>query len=189
MSRPLRASGAKPVRAGTVEAAADGTVAIMFTDLVSSTELLERVGDDRAHDVLREHHRLVRAQIAEHGGEETRFQGDGFMVVFPDARAAVGCAVAIQCDVAAYSREHPDTPLDMRAGIHVGVPRIEDGELHGRSVVLAARIAAQATGGEILVSSRVRELVGDVPVVYGPARTASLKGLEGTFTLHPVLWG
>jgi class 3 adenylate cyclase len=165
-----------------------GETAILFTDLVRSTHMLERIGDIRAHEVLTDHHRIVRKRLIEFGGEETRFQGDGFMAVFSDPRSAVSCAVAIQTSIAAYTREHPETVLHVRTGIHFGVPLIEDGELHGRSVVVASRIADAAAGGEILVSARVRDLVTD-DVLYGPPRETELKGFEGPHTLYPVLWG
>ncbi len=165
-----------------------GETAILFTDLVASTQMIERIGDIRAHEVMSDHHRIVRKRLIEFGGEETRFHGDGFMAIFEDPRSAVACAVAIQTRIAAYTREHPDTALRVRTGIHFGVPLIEDGELHGRSVVVASRIADVAAGGEILVSARVRDLETD-DVLYGPARDVDLKGFEGTYTLYPVLWG
>jgi class 3 adenylate cyclase len=176
------------VRPELRNAPADYTT-ILFTDLVSSTELMERIGDDRAHEVMRAHHRMLRKQIASYGGEEMRFQGDGFMVTFRSSRIAVACAVAIQTEVAAYSRTHSEASLHVRAGIHAGMPIVEDGELHGRSVVLAARIADAAGPGEVLVSSRVRELIGDREVLFAPARSITLKGFDGAHTVHPVVWG
>ena len=89
----------------------------------------------------------------------------------------------------AHARSHPTDAMRIRIGMHTGEAIVEDGDLFGKPVVLAARIANQARGGEILVSSLVREIVesrGDL--TFGPTRDAELKGLVGTHSLHPIEW-
>ena len=87
------------------------TVTIMFTDIVNSTAIVDRLGDTRSRDVLRVHNQIVRGHTEVHGGTEVKSMGDGFMLTFPSARRGVACAVAVQCSLQEYSRLHPDSPL------------------------------------------------------------------------------
>jgi class 3 adenylate cyclase len=168
--------------------APDGTVTIVFSDIERSTEMNERLGDRRWLEVLRAHNALVRAQVRAHGGFEVKSQGDGFMLAFASPQGAVACAVAIQRALAA-SEDVPDAPVRVRMGLHTGEAIRERDDFFGRNVVLAARIAAEADGGEILVSSLVRELVGaDAEIVFGDGREVELKGLAGVHRVHSVDW-
>ena len=163
---------------------------ILFTDIEGFTALTERLGDRRAQEVLRAHNAIVRALVATHGGFGTKSQGDGFMVVFTGARRALRCAIAVQEALAAYSAESPDGPLRVRMGLHTGEATQEAGDFIGRSVIVAARIAAQAHGGEILVSPLVRELTGSAgEFSFEEGREVSLKGLTGRYRLFGVRWG
>jgi class 3 adenylate cyclase len=170
-------------------AAPDGTVTILFTDIEGFSAMTDRLGDLRAHEVMRTHAAIVREQVATHEGLEVKAQGDGFMVVFSGARRAVLCAVAIQRTLAVYSKEHPEAPLRVRIGLHTGEVIRESDDFFGKSVILAARITAQARGGQILVSSLLKELTesaGDIP--FGEGRNVDLKGISGVRTTHEVLW-
>lgn len=171
-------------------ALADGTITIAFTDIESSTELAHSYGDKRWFEVLRRHTELVRAELSSHGGTEIKNQGDGFMLAFESAHRAVVCLIDIQRAIAAQGREDPDLAVTIRAGAHTGEAIVgDDGDLFGHHVNMAARIADQAEGAEIVVSSLVREIVesrGDLE--FGETRTVSLKGLSGTYLIHPVVW-
>jgi class 3 adenylate cyclase len=169
--------------------AADGTVTIMFTDIEDFTVLTERLGDARAHAVVAAHNAIVRAAVASEGGVEVSVQGDGFMLVFRSARRALRSAVAIQRAIGAYAAEHPGAPIRVRVGIHTGEAIHEARELFGKAVIIAARIASQARGGEIVVSARVKELVEDSgDFRFGDGRAAALKGLAGTYEVFQVAW-
>ena len=168
--------------------APDGTVTLLFTDIEDSTPMAEQLGDLRWIELLREHNAIVRECIARHGGLEVKTIGDAFMVAFGSARRALLCAIDIQRGVSARGAEHPEQPLRVRAGLHSGEPVREGNDFYGKSVVLASRIAGQARGGEILVSSLLRELVesaGDIRFDDGCETT--LKGLTGTYRLYTVL--
>jgi class 3 adenylate cyclase len=170
-------------------AAPDGTVTILFTDIEGSAAITERLGDQRWIEVLRVHNEIVRDQVKANGGSEVRSLGDGFMIVFGSARRALHCAIGIQRAFARYSELHPEEPIRVRIGCHTGEAIREADDFFGRNVVLAARIAEQAKGAEILVSSLVKELTdsgGDVS--FGDAREAELNGLTGTRTFYPVVW-
>jgi class 3 adenylate cyclase/tetratricopeptide (TPR) repeat protein len=169
--------------------APDGTVTILFSDIERSTELNERVGDRRFIGLLREHNTIVRDQVHAHGGFEVKSQGDGFMIAFSSARRGLDCAIAIQRALAARIEEGAEEPIRVRMGLHTGEAIRERDDFFGRNVVLAARIAAQAHGGEILVSSLLRDLTesaGDV--AFGEPRELDLKGLSGTHVVHSVEW-
>jgi class 3 adenylate cyclase len=162
----------------------DGTVTVLFTDVEDFTGLSERLGDIEASHRLRAHQALVRREVDIHGGVEVTCQGDGFMVAFDGARRALRAAVGIQRAVAADA-------LDMRVrmGLHTGEAIREDEDLFGRTVIVAARIAATAHGGEILVSSVLRQLSdGSGEFAFGPPRAEALKGLPGIHELYPVAW-
>jgi class 3 adenylate cyclase len=124
-------------------------MAFLFTDVVGSTELLDRLGDDAAHQQRRRHFGLLREAIGRHGGREVKSLGDGLMVVFATLRAAVECAVAMQRAVAAS-----DDRLELRVGVASGEVVCEDGDYFGRPVVVARRLCDAAGGGEVLVSER-----------------------------------
>ncbi len=170
------------------QAAPDGTVTILFTDIEGSTAMTERLGDLRWVDVLRAHNAIVRKQVAAHGGFEVKSEGDGFMVAFQSARRALQCAVDIQ-RAFTERNESADEPILVRIGLHTGEVIKEADDFFGKNVILAARIAGQAQGGEILVSSLLKELTesaGDI--AFGEGREVELKGLAGTHQVFEVGW-
>lgn len=168
-------------------AAPNGTVTVLFTDIEASTQLTERLGDTRWIEVLREHNRIIREQLAAHGGFEVKSQGDGFMLAFPSAREALRCAVAIQGVFA--ERDGTDEKLRVRIGLHTGEPIREADDFYGAAVNLAARIAGEAHGAEILVSSLVRELVeSSREFAFAESKDVELKGLSGTHRVSAVQW-
>ena len=169
-------------------AAPDGTVTIFFTDIEGSTALAQRLGDEAYHGLLREHNRILREQVARHGGHEVKHTGDGFMVAFSSASRALSCAVDIQKVFAAYNQERPDQPIKVRVGLNAGESIKEAGDYFGTAVTLAARIADKAQGGQILVSELVRKLVGSLAgVEFRDAGRKQLKGI-GRQRVYEVVW-
>jgi class 3 adenylate cyclase len=169
-------------------AAPDGTVTILFSDIEASTQLNERLGDVQWLELLRTHHAIVRDQVHEHGGFEVKSQGDGFMIAFPSARRAVQCARAIQQAIDSQLGDHADAPIRLRIGLHTGEAIREEADFYGKNIVLAARIADRARGGEILASSVVKQLTesaGDLR--FENERELELNGLSGTHTVYRVL--
>jgi adenylate cyclase len=162
----------------------DGNVVILFSDIEESTALNERMGDRAWVRLLERHDKLVRGLVDEHSGHVVKSQGDGFMVAFAHPEQAVGCSVAVQRALASQARRMSPSPIRVRIGIHMGKSVRRGDDLFGRNVAMAARVAAQADGGEVLISEPVREAVGDVEV--GPPREVELKGFRGTHRLYPV---
>ena len=168
-------------------AAPDGTVTVMFTDIEGSTAMTERLGDQKAQDVLHIHNAIVREQVAAHQGFEVKSQGDGFMLAFSSARRALECAIAIQQTLGAHNAENPAEPIQVRIGLHTGEAIKEGEDFFGRSVILAARIASKALGGQILVSSLLMGLVeGSGEFGFHAGREVELKGLAGTHQVFEV---
>ncbi|OGO49896.1 MAG: hypothetical protein A2148_09395, partial [Chloroflexi bacterium RBG_16_68_14] len=171
-------------------AAPDGSVTLMFTDIADSTAMAERLGDERWLAVIRAHNAIVRERVKAHGGVEVSHRGDGFMVAFPGPRAGVLCAVAVQRAFAERNPEHPDEQILVRIGLHTGQPARDEDTFYGTDVNLAARIADDvAEGGQIAVSSRLRELLqGDGDIELGQQRQVALKGLSGKHGVFEVRW-
>jgi eukaryotic-like serine/threonine-protein kinase len=170
-------------------AAPDGTVTILFSDLENSSLLFDKLGDLRAQEILRAHNAIVREQVALQKGFEVKSMGDGFMFAFSSARRALLGAIGIQRALDAYCAQHADEPIRVRIGLHVGETIKESADFFGKTVILAARIAALAKGEEILVSSTLRELTesaGDFRFVA--AGEVPLKGLSGTHRIYRVVW-
>jgi len=167
----------------------EGTVTLLFTDIEGWTPLAQRLGDQRAHRVLRDHDRILRERVARHGGRAVKHMGDSFMAVFPSATKALHCAVDIQKAFADYNQKHPETPIKVRVGLNSG-ESIQDGsDYFGKAVTVAARIADKARGGQILVSEVVRDLAGSVAEVeFKHVGRKQLKGIPGRQRLYEVVW-
>jgi class 3 adenylate cyclase len=169
--------------------ALDGTVTILFSDIEDFTGITERLGDLRAQDVLHSHNDIVRRAVAASGGHEVKSQGDSFMLAFASARRALNCAVDMQRSFDRWSDSQPNVPLKVRMGLHTGETIREADDLFGRTVILASRIAAEAGGGQILVSSLLKELTeSSGEFCFSPGREVTLKGLSRTQVVHEVDW-
>ncbi len=166
---------------------------ILFTDIEGSTALTERLGDARARELLRDHERTVREALAAHGGSEVKTMGDGFMASFGSATKALECAVAIQRAFESPNQQtnkpaNQEKPIRVRIGLNAGEPVAEEGDLFGTAVNLAARIAGQARGSEILVSDVVRQLVAGKGFAFDDRGEQALKGFEEPVRLFQVRW-
>jgi class 3 adenylate cyclase len=167
----------------------DGMMTIVFTDIEGSTELMERIGEERYFKVLLDHNRLVRACVAASDGEVVQSLGDGFMLLFASASAALACAVELQRVLARYNERKPKEPLLVRIGVHTGNIFQARDDFLGKAVVLAARITGQARGGQILVSAACREYTeraGRWP--YGETYELELKGIATPEHASALLW-
>jgi adenylate cyclase len=166
----------------------DGTVAILFSDIEDSTALNHELGDRAWLKVLEAHDKLIRREVAEQSGYVVKSQGDGFMVAFEGPVDALHCALGVQRGLEVAGGALKKNPIKVRIGIHSGKAVAKQGDLYGRNVALAARVAQQAEGGEILVSGQVAaEAKGEDGIVFGDAREVELKGL-GSEELVEVSW-
>ncbi len=171
----------------TAEDAPSGFRAILFTDLVGHTQMMHRLGDDRGRAVLREHEVVTRDVLREYRGAEVKTMGDGFMASFPSVTKGVECAIALQ---KAFDERNVSAaePLSVRVGLNAGEPIEEDGDLFGETVIMAARIAAMAKGGEILASLGVRELCGGKGFLFADRGEHAMRGFEDPVRVFEISW-
>ena len=170
--------------------APDGTVTLMFSDMVDFTRMTEKLGDERAHQVVQVHNTIVREQLVAHGGFEVELLGDGFLLAFASARNAANCAIAIQQALAAHAAEHPEQPIRVRIGAHTGEALKDADRFFGKTVIQAYRTADQAEPGQIMVSAVTKELVDDGTggFRFDAGRDTELKGLSGSHRLFALDW-
>jgi class 3 adenylate cyclase len=161
---------------------------ILFTDVEGSTALTQRLGDARARELLREHERITRECLKSHGGSEVKTMGDGFMASFGSAARALECAIAIQRAFAHPEPVEGGARIRVRIGLNAGEPIEEEGDLFGTAVIAAARVAAQAKGGEILASDVVRQLVAGKGFLFASRGKTALRGLDDPVEVYEVRW-
>lgn len=161
--------------------------AFMFTDIVTSTDLVGLIGDEAWQRLLEWHDRELRAAISDHGGEEVRHTGDGFFVVFESAREALDAAVDIQRRLADHRLEHGFSPT-IRIGIHHAEATRQRGDYVGHGVHVAARIGDLGGGDEIVVSDAMSAAAGTVPYQYSNMRDVDLKGVSDPVRVMNVEW-
>lgn len=162
-----------------------GSPALLMTDMVESTRLIEVIGDEAWVDLLSWHDRTLEQSFAIHRGRVIDHTGDGYLVSFPTAADAVGCAVDVQRMLATHRKTAGFAP-QIRAGIHRGTVRYRNGKPAGREVHLAARVMAAAGAGEILVSEPVAAEVEHARPL-GEPRAIPAKGLDGEVRARAVL--
>jgi DNA-binding NarL/FixJ family response regulator/class 3 adenylate cyclase len=162
-------------------------VAVMFTDLVRSTELFDRLSAEQAEEVRRSHFDALREVVEASAGETVKTLGDGIMAVFGLASAAVDCAVAAQ---RRFSVKDMDISLaGLRAGIAVGEATVEGDDYHGPPVVEAARLCSAASPGQILSARTVRQIVGrGSEHAFEPVEPLTLRGFADPLEADVVVW-
>ena len=163
------------------------TKTFVFTDIVTSTDLIGLIGDAGWEDLLKWHDRVLREEFEGKGGQVIRHTGDGFFVTFEAPGEAIRCAVAIQRRLAAHRREHGFAPW-VRIGMHVAEATRQGSDYSGQGVHAAARIGALAQREEIVASSEVLEAAGAIPFPTSDGRTVSLKGITDPVQVHSIDW-
>jgi class 3 adenylate cyclase len=164
-----------------------GLRAVMFTDIVGSTEMTVRLGDAAALELVRVHDAFVRRGLAAHRGREVKHTGDGIMAAFDDVALAVRAAADIQRRFLLYNRCAAES-LSVRIGIHAGEPVVDHDDLFGATVHLAARLCSEAEAAGIVVSGLVRELC-DVDTGYFVALgERRLKGFAERVPVFRLEW-
>jgi adenylate cyclase len=162
--------------------AANGRVAILFSDIEESTALNERIGDRAWVRLIERHDKMVSRHVKRHGGHVVKSQGDGFMIAFAQPEEAARCGIDVQRELGKRR-----DGIRVRIGIHVGKSVRRGDDLFGRNVAMAARVAAAADGGEVLVSEAVRDAIGDENgFAFDDGRDVELKGFSGTHRLYAL---
>ncbi|MCV7103434.1 adenylate/guanylate cyclase domain-containing protein [Mycobacterium palustre] len=165
----------------------DGRVVILFSDIEESTALNERIGDRAFVKLIASHDKLVHKLVERHAGHVVKSQGDGFMIAFSRARQAVQCGIDLQNALHKNGKAKRQGDIRVRIGIHMGRSVRRGDDLFGRNVAMAARVAAEALGGQILVSEPVRDALGDCDDIrFDGGREVVLKGFSGSYRLFAV---
>lgn len=152
-------------------------VTLLFTDMVGSTELLEEVGEPAWESTLKTHLALLAATVAENGGRVVKSLGDGLMVEFVNPVAAVRCALRMQTESA--GQQAAGAAASLRIGLHAGEAHRQGDDVVGAAVVVAKRLCDRASGGQILASHTLVQLVGDdTGAAFRPLGRLRLKGLR-----------
>ncbi len=155
---------------------------VMFTDIVGSTERLVAMGDSRWKDLLVRHNDAVRVELARFRGREVKTTGDGFLAIFDGPGRAIQCAQAITTAARKLS-------VEIRAGLHTGECEMLPHDIGGIAVHVAARVAAKAGAGEVLVSRVVKDLVSGSGIKFDSRGTHTLKGVPGKIALFAAVVG
>jgi pimeloyl-ACP methyl ester carboxylesterase len=150
---------------------------VMFTDIVESTRRAEDLGDLRWGDLLSAHHKLVRQELAIHRGEEVKTTGDGFHATFDGPARAIRCGNSI-------ARAVRGLGVDVRVGIHTGECELVEGGIEGVAIHIAARVAAEATAGQVVVSQTVKDLVAGAGIEFEDRGLYELKGISEPWRLY-----
>lgn len=152
---------------------------LLFTDIVESTQIIERLGDEAWLNLYTRHNALVRARLARFDGREITSTGDGFFAVFQAPAAAICCAVEIRASLRKLG-------LRIRCGLHTSECLLTGYEVSGLAVHVAARIAAAARPDEILASRVVKEQVPDLDVEFVDGHLQALRGVSNQHELFTV---
>jgi eukaryotic-like serine/threonine-protein kinase len=164
------------------QTAPDGTVTLLFSDIENSTPLNERLGDEKYMELLRAHNAVIDAEVKKHRGYVVKTMGDGYMIAFKSAAEGLRCAIAIQQAMTGHDL------IRVRIGLHTGEMLREGDDFFGRHVNLAARVASGASGGEVLTSDVVHELVAGQGFDFADRGERSLKGFDDLQRVWVLRW-
>lgn len=157
---------------------------ILFSDIVSSTDMVTQLGDSAARDIFLKHDQLVQKQVKKHGGRELQNLGDGFMLSFKSASAAIKCACDIQREIS-----NKVASIKVRIGVNTGeVVRREGEHPFGQAVVVASRILSRAKGEQILVSNVTRQLASGGAFSFLERGRFKPKGFKESMNVYEVNW-
>jgi len=182
----INPAGAAIVPGGTANDRDPGIRTVVFTDIVDSTGLTQRFGDEAAMAFLSLHDRIVRDALRTYGGREVKHTGDGIMACFLSTVGAVRCATRIQRALAEHGQVETQVQVRVRIGAAAGEPVENHADLFGSTVQLAARLCSHAEPEQSLVSNAVAELCLGKGLNFRDLGEVSLKGFERPVRVHAV---
>ena len=158
----------------------------LFTDIVGSTDLTQKVGDTKAIAIIRKHNEIVRSSIIANNGKQVKHTGDGIMACFASTYKAVNSAREIQKNLKNFRDNNPDYPLHVRIGLNTGEPVTEGDDFFGVAVQMAARLCNKAEANQVLVSGIVKDLCMGKAVNFIDHGQAQLKGFNSPVSIYEV---
>ena len=192
-----RAGGDSQAKAALQQALADwnqkseagpetGHVAVMFTDIIGSTQFTQTHGDAKHYEMVQAHDRIVRAALQEFSGREIKHTGDGIMAAFDDATLGVRAAQRVQREIKAHREVSPDIGMALRIGLAAGEPIKAGNDLFGSTVQLAARVCAEAQTDQVVITEPVRALCAPLGMAFVDLGERPLKGFKQPVRVHAV---
>jgi adenylate cyclase len=169
-------------------AAASQDIAIMFTDMVSSVETTQQLGDDGMMKLVDQHNLIIGAVLKTMGGHQVKHTGDGIMAVFPRVADGVAAAAEIQRQIADFNATTQGAALKVRIGLSAGNPIRKDDDYFGTVVQTAARVCPVAGAGEIALSDAVTRLPGCESFTYSEPIAVPLKGFPEPQLVRKLIW-
>jgi class 3 adenylate cyclase len=167
----------------------DGALTLLFTDIEDAAATQERLGEDQWSELLRDHRAMLERIVERHDGNLVKSESDGHMIAFSSAHAGLHCAIDIQRTFSGRALSSLGPRLAIRSGLHTGFVIVNADDFFGRNVVLAARVADRARGGEILVSQALREYTETDPSFRFEMRGEfHFKGMLGEHKVYAVAW-
>ena len=172
----------------TPNAAKSTMTAVLFTDIVGSTNITQKHGDEASQRLVNVHNSIVRGALQAQGGREVKHTGDGIMAAFTNPPASIDAAVDMQRGVAHYNSGNPDIELRLRVGISVGEPIAEDNDLFGTTVQMAARLCDGAGTDGIMITNLLKEMSQGRAVQYINVEPREFKGISEPVPVSLVQW-
>jgi adenylate cyclase len=169
-------------------AAVPSVITFVFTDIVGSTAMTQRLGNAGAQKAVRAHNTAVRGAIQAYKGREVKHTGDGIMATFPDPPSAVAACIKIQREIAAHNAANPTIDVHLRIGINAGEAVEEENDFFGAAVQMTARICDKASKDNIWVSQAVVEACKGQKFGFIPRGGFEMKGIQGAKRLFEVGW-
>jgi adenylate cyclase len=164
-------------------------VTFLFTDLVGSTQILDRLGDRAGEELMRSHFDMLRKAISLTDGHLVKTLGDGIMAIFRRPSDGVACAAAMQHGVARHNVANSDVALALRVGVHCGPAIRMAGDYYGIPVIIAKRLCDHCTGGQVIVSSAVRQHLALTPEIdFDELGGLAVKGMTETVLASELHW-
>ncbi|MGA8532710.1 MAG: nickel-binding protein [Candidatus Tumulicola sp.] len=182
----VNSAGAALVPGGAGNEHDSGIRTILFTDIVGSTSLTQRLGDDAGMALLKVHDDIVRSALESCGGREIKHTGDGVMASFSSAAAAVRCATKIHQALSDHAWQGDDCCVKVRIGAAAGEPVESNRDLFGSTVQLASRLCSHAQPEQSLVSNVVAELCIGKSLAFQDLGVVTLKGFDRPVKVHAV---
>ena len=164
-------------------------VGVLYTDIVRSTEMTDRLGQDESLRLLEWHNDTLKTRIKRFNGKVTKFTGDGYEAIFHSVQEALGCAASCQRALARRNRSEPGSwQLNVRMGVNGGEALVSSGRVYGMPLILAARVMAQADAGQVFAPAHIQGIVRGSMLQFTPRGPHQLKGLDGAVDLVEFLW-
>ena len=163
-------------------------ITFVFTDIVGSTAMTQKLGNACAQKAVRTHNTAVRNAIGARRGREVKHTGDGIMATFPDPASAVAAVIQMQREIAAHNSANPNLEVGVRIGVNVGEAVEEENDFFGAAVQMTARICDKATKGNIWVSQGIVDACKGQKIGFIPRGGFEMKGIQGRKNLYEVGW-